>query len=56
MTQNEYIHCPRCGSTEITDSDYEDENGEDDIYGRRCGGCSWEGDLSELVSVKEDRP
>ncbi len=49
MTKNEYIHCPRCGSTDISETDYEDENG-DEEEGRRCDNCSWEGDISELVS------
>lgn len=47
----EYIHCPRCGSANIEQTDYEvDENGTEDEEGRACEDCGWEGDDSELVS------
>ena len=46
---NKFILCPTCGSKEIEQTDYEDENGEEDTDGRRCLKCGWDGDISELV-------
>ena len=47
--KKEFILCPRCGGPDIHQTDYEDENGEEDVGGCRCDKCSWEGDRSELV-------
>ena len=47
--KDEFIYCPRCGSSHITETDYEDENGEEDTDGRACSECGWEGDIGELV-------
>lgn len=46
---DEFKYCPQCGSDEIGETDYEDENGQEDTEGRCCSKCSWEGDVSELV-------
>ena len=46
---NEFIYCPRCESGDIEETDYEDESGEEDVEGRRCNSCGWEGDRAELV-------
>lgn len=50
----EFIYCPRCESGDIEETDYEDENGEEDVEGRRCNSCGWEGDRSELVCKIKD--
>lgn len=50
----EFIHCPRCGSTNLEPTDYEDENGNEDEDGRRCLDCSWEGDVSELHCADDE--
>jgi hypothetical protein len=51
---NEFTHCPQCGSTNIEDTDYEEENAEGeyevDDGGRVCVNCGWEGDETHLVS------
>lgn len=49
MTE-EYIYCQQCESADIEVTDYEDENGEEDVNGRRCRECKWEGNCDELVS------
>jgi hypothetical protein len=49
---SDFIHCPCCKGVNIEDTDYEDENGEEDTEGRRCLDCNWEGDVSELVTIK----
>ena len=46
---DEFIYCPRCGSKNISETDYEDENGDEDSDGRACNDCNWEGDVQELV-------
>jgi len=46
---NEFNLCPDCGDDDLEQTDYEDENGEENINGRRCLTCGWEGDVSELV-------
>ncbi len=45
----EFIYCPRCESSNINETDYEGEDGEEDTEGRRCLDCGWEGDIDELV-------
>lgn len=50
----EFIYCPWCKSGNLKQTDYEDENGKEDIGGRRCLDCGWEGDEQELV-CKEER-
>lgn len=47
--EERFIYCPRCGSADIEQTDYEDENGEEDTEGRACNACTWEGDRQELV-------
>ncbi len=47
---NEYIHCPRCGSTDIGETDYETAEAEVDTDGRCCNKCTWEGSVQELVA------
>ena len=46
---DEFIYCPRCGSKNISETDYEDENGDEDSDGSACNDCNWEGDVQELV-------
>ena len=48
---DKFIFCPSCEGCNLEQTDYEDENGEEDINGRRCLGCGWEGDVSELVCM-----
>jgi hypothetical protein len=52
-----FIHCPRCSSVNISQTDYEELNdeGEPEIVeeGRSCDDCGWEGDVSELVCKDE---
>ena len=45
---SEFIYCPNCES-DVEQTDYENEDGEEDTNGRRCLNCNWEGDVSELV-------
>ena len=47
-----FIYCPQCGEKNISQTDYENEDGEGDTEGRRCDDCGWEGDVSELVCRK----
>ena len=49
MKKDKFIYCPRCGSDNIYETYYEDENGEEDLDGRACEECGWEGDIGELV-------
>lgn len=49
---SEFIYCPYCGSNNIEQTDYENENGNVDIYGRRCLKCGWEGQADELVCTE----
>uniref|UniRef100_A0A6H1Z6T1 Uncharacterized protein n=1 Tax=viral metagenome TaxID=1070528 RepID=A0A6H1Z6T1_9ZZZZ len=51
---NIFIFCPDCESDNLEQTDYENEEGEEDTCGRRCLGCGWEGDISELVSKEVD--
>ena len=46
---SKFIYCPDCESDNLEQTDYEDEDGEEDICGSRCRECGWEGDMSELV-------
>lgn len=52
MAKDEYIHCPQCGSVKIEQTDYEGENGDEDMDGRHCLCCHWEGDVSQLVAAE----
>ena len=45
----DFIHCPKCGSTNIEDTDYDDDCSPCIL----CACCGWEGDADELVSVEE---
>lgn len=55
-----FIHCPWCKGTNILQTDYEEEDpyneGEyvEDVEGRACGDCNWEGSDDELVCVDDD--
>lgn len=55
---SKFIYCPQCGSSNITDTDYEEENAdgeyEVDDNGRACDDCNWEGDVGELVCKDDD--
>lgn len=46
---DKFIYCPSCDSSNLEETDYEDEDGEEDVGGRRCKQCGWEGDETELV-------
>ena len=46
---DQFIYCPQCGGKNISDTDYEDSEGEIDNEGRACDDCSWEGSVRELV-------
>lgn len=46
---NKFNHCPQCNGERIEQTDYEDENGKEDVDGRRCLDCKWEGSIFELV-------
>jgi ribosomal protein S27AE len=48
-----FIFCPRCGGTNIADTDYE-VDGATDFDGRVCEDCGWEGDVAELVCDDSD--
>lgn len=53
--EHEFNQCPRCGSTNIDETDYErdeenefgDDHSEADVS---CNECGWEGDIAELVN------
>jgi hypothetical protein len=45
---DEYKYCPNCEGANLIVTDYEDENGEEDLDGCACEDCRWEGDVSEL--------
>ena len=51
---NRFIYCPQCGGSNLEQTDYEDENGEEDFDGRRCLDCDWEGDVEELHCSDEE--
>lgn len=46
---DQFIYCPQCGSDQLSETDYENEDGEVDTDGRHCDKCQWEGDVGELV-------
>ena len=51
---DKYNNCPRCGSTHIIETDYEEDTNsslDEDSDGRRCEECDWEGDVTELVDL-----
>lgn len=50
---NKFIYCPNCNSNNLEQTDYEDETEEEDINGRRCCQCGWEGDVSEFVCIDD---
>jgi uncharacterized protein (DUF983 family) len=52
IVAGEFIYCPQCGSGNLWDPDYDDddENGIDSVG---CDDCSWEGDTQELVCAPE---
>lgn len=50
--KSEFRFCPQCKSENITETDYEDDDGEEDTDGRACSDCGWEGDVGELVMIE----
>ena len=46
---SDFLLCPDCEWGDLEQTDYENEDGKEDINGRRCLTCGWEGDVSELV-------
>ena len=53
MSADEFIYCPQCGSSDLRETDYE-EDGIEDTGGRECNDCGWEGDVAELVCKSDD--
>jgi predicted RNA-binding Zn-ribbon protein involved in translation (DUF1610 family) len=51
MSHDEFTLCPNCGSDEIIDIGYDDD--EPDAATVECDKCGWEGDESELVCKEE---
>ena len=47
-----FLYCPQCGEKNISQTDYENNDGEDYTEWRRCNYCGWEGDISKLVCIK----
>jgi hypothetical protein len=52
MSDNKFIHCPDCGGTDMENTGYENDNGEEDVDSLFCSDCGWEGDRSELVCAE----
>lgn len=56
---DKFIYCPRCESDKISETDYEELNEdtgeyEEDVDGRACDDCGWEGDRDELICNDEE--
>lgn len=49
--RTDFAFCPQCEGSDLSQTDYEKEDGTEDTDGRHCDDCGWEGDVAELVSL-----